>query len=153
MILALLVIAIGELQDIERLVTLILFAVVAVTAVPILRSRRKDAIIKVLEADVRARASAMEALSLQLEGASTRADEEHEKRRECEREISRLQGQCDELAKFTAPEAFRVIADRLVTVETAVVTAIQSQGELVMKNTELMASLNSMLEKFVQEYT
>jgi hypothetical protein len=82
-----------------------------------------------------------------LEGASARADTEHELRRTAERQVSELAGKVDALERYAAPDAFKSIAHTLGGLEATMKTSIDTQGELILKNTELVAGSVAALER------
>jgi hypothetical protein len=86
-----------------------------------------------------------------LEGCRARADNEHELRVAAERSVSELTGRLQTLERYAAPEAFREIASALARVEAVMGTAIHEQGELVMKNTELVAGQTKVLERLADD--
>jgi hypothetical protein len=109
------------------------------------RSRRKDGTIADLEAAIRAQDVLIEVRQKELEGAQARGDREHEQRRECERRISHLEGEITTLERYTAQGALESVAERLGSIESVIVGAIQNQGELILKNTEILAKLDEHL--------
>lgn len=81
----------------------------------------------------------------ELRGASDRAEREHELRRGCERTIAHLQGEMKTLERYTAQGALETVASELHTTRTTIVGAIEAQGELVLKNTEILSKLDEHL--------
>lgn len=128
-------------------------------AIAVGRVKRKDALIADLEKTAEQRAREVADLERTLEGAQQRANEEHDKRRECERKVARSEGELEEVRRYTARGALGELKDiiehvaqqanernasmieRQERIERAVVSAIENQGELVLKNTELIARL------------
>lgn len=135
----------------DSVVQLLTVALIAAAAVPVLRSRQKDATIETLKDSAGARMERIKDLEAELSGTAQRADAEHEKRRECERRISHLEGKIEEQAKYTAKEAFETIVSELASLRTTIGESISSQGELILKNTELQAQAVQTLERVAND--
>src|SRR4051812_15394120 len=90
-----------------------------------LREDQSEATIKIYKERV-------EAMALEL--TSLREDVQA-----CRSEAARWEARYHETAKYAAPEALKSVSIELERTRTAIVTAVESLGELVMKNTELVA--------------
>src|SRR4051794_28689218 len=100
-------------------------AVGLAAAMAVGRSKQKDA--------------ALKDYKIALEGASARADTEHEARRKAENEASTLRGKVEMLEHYAAPEAFKSLDHTLGQLRATVGGSISAQGELILKNTELVS--------------
>lgn len=134
--------ALFTLGDFGQLIGL---GIVVVTFIAVGRTRAKDATIKTWRENADAEAARADRLQTELEGAQERADREHERRRECERQVSHLEGEIKTLERYTAQEALTQVAAELSATRETIVSAIQSQGELVMRNTEILAKIDGHL--------
>lgn len=123
------------------------------------RVKRKDATIHDLEKALEGKQERLDESKEHLAGAQKRADEEHEQVRACERRIASLEGELQEVRRYTAQGALgelkeiieratldaaernAAMSERQERIEKAIVGAVESQGELVLKNTELIARL------------
>lgn len=101
----------------DSAVQLLTVALIAAAAIPVLRSKTKDSTIEALRESAEARMERIKDLESDLRGCKQRADAEHERRRDAERRVSKLEGQLEEQAKYTAKEAFEVIAAKLGAIE------------------------------------
>lgn len=108
--------AAGELNA-DNIVQLLTVALIVAAAVPVLRNKSKDSTIDALRSSADARMERIKDLEADLVGCKARADEEHERRREAERRVSKLEGQLEEQSKYTAPEAFQSIEKHLGQIE------------------------------------
>lgn len=120
--------AVIEANGVVQLLTV---ALIVAAAVPVLRNKTKDATIASLRESADARAERIKDLEADLRGCKARADAEHEQRREAERHVSKLEGQLEEQAKYTAKEALEVVAKKLGAIEallTAWITKDASRG-------------------------
>jgi len=61
--------------------------------------------------------------------------------KECHKAAAEWEARYREMVKYAAPEALEAVRAEMAATRVAVVTAIEAQGELVMKNTELVAAL------------
>jgi cell division protein FtsB len=61
---------------------------------------------------------------------------------QCHAAAAQWEARYREMVKYAAPEALEAVRAEMAATRVAVVTAIEAQGELVMKNTELVASLS-----------
>jgi chromosome segregation ATPase len=120
--------------------------VMVTAAVAIGRGKQKDQTIATLQDSTGARLERIKDLEAELRGASTRADQEHELRRTAEKAIARLEGELRQMERYTAKEALEQLATQLGSIESAIVTAIQSNGEIVLRNTEILADVRTRLE-------
>jgi hypothetical protein len=59
----------------------------------------------------------------------------------CHAAAAQWEARYHEMIKYAAPEALEAVRAEMAATRIAVVTAIEAQGELVMKNTELVAAL------------
>lgn len=84
---------------------------------------------------------------LALEGASARADAEHEARQVAEHDAASLRGKVEMLERYAAPQAFKAIDHTLGELRATIGESISSQGELILKNTELVSKAVSALER------
>lgn len=108
------------------------------------RSKRKDAVIADLE-------KSEARLEKSLEGASRRADEEHERRRELERECATWRGKYEEQSRYTAREALETVAAELSVLRGAFGEALSAHGELILKANELAAASTANVIEAVNE--
>ena len=129
-------------SDLGQLIGLL---IVLVTFFAVGRTRAKDATIRTWRENAEAEVARAGRLATELKGAQERGDREHERRRECERQISHLEGEIKTLERYTAQEALTEVARSLAETRTAIVTAIQSSNELVMRNTAILAAIDSHL--------
>lgn len=107
-------VAVIEANGVVQLLTV---ALIVSAAVPVLRSRTKDSTIEALRESAEARAGRIKDLEADLRGCRDRADSEHSIRLQSERRIAKLEGQLEEQAKYTAKEAFEVVAVKLGSIE------------------------------------
>lgn len=116
----------------------------AVATLAVGRVKNKDNTIDTLSDECAAMKGLLEARDKQLVGAQERADREHEKRIDAESRVAKCEGQIEELRPYG--EAFKALISRVERTEAVIGTAIQEQGELVMKNTEVAARSVEALE-------
>lgn len=135
------------LVDLATGVQLILAAVALAVAIAVGDRKRKDATIHDLEQANAAKRERLEELKEELFGTSVRADDEHERRRELERDVSSWEARYETLERFAAPQAFDAMVERLTAIDATIGVAISAQGELIQKNTELQARAIQALEQ------
>lgn len=104
---------VGAALDMNLVLNLFTLALIAVAAVPVLRSRRKDAIIKELNdvCDVKERRE--KELEKDLAGAQARANQAEEAAKFSVKEAEKWQARYEEQSKYTAPEAVMQIESEL----------------------------------------
>lgn len=120
------------------------------------RVKRKDAAIHDLERALDAKQERLDETKVALEGAQKRADDEHLRVRELERVNAKLEeavrlytaegalGQIKEIlaqALVDGAERAAKMDERQERVEKAIIGAVEAQGELILKNTELVSRL------------
>jgi hypothetical protein len=138
------VIAIVTAATLEGTLQMVLVLIGLAAALAVGRSKRKDQIIGDLE-------KSEARLEKALEGASKRADEEHERRRQCEKSIERWQARYEEQSKYTAKEAFEAVVGELGELRATLKTSIDTQGELILKNIEQASGAVSALERVASD--
>lgn len=114
-------------------------------------SKRKDATIADLEKAVETEERLHRQSRVELAGASERADHERERRHDCDKRIAGLEKQVETLLQYAAPEAFKEIIVSLGDMRTTIRETISSQGELILKNTELQAQAVQTLERVARD--
>lgn len=119
--------------------------VMVVAAVSVGRAKAKDQTIATLQDSGNARLERIKDLEAELKGCQKRADDEHEMRRTAEKEVEGLRGELRQMERYTAKEALEQLAKQLGSIESAIVTAIQSNGEIVLRNTEILADVRRQL--------
>lgn len=124
--------------------------IVAVTFLAVGRTRSKDATIKTWREEAEAQEARGDRLQEELVGAQKRANAEAVQVRECEKSIAHLQGEIKTMERYTAQSALEAVAERLTSLESAIVTAVQSQSELTLKNTELAHDSTVVMERVAQ---
>lgn len=134
--------ALFTLSDVGQALGLI---VVVVTFVAVGRTRAKDATIKTWRDNADAEHARADRLQDELTGAQERADREHDAARACERQVAHLEGEIKTLERYTAQEALTAVAAELKATRETIVGAISSQGELVMRNTEILSKIDGHL--------
>lgn len=141
-----------------------LIALVAV-AFRVGSGKRKDATIADLEISLRAKLERITDLESQVQGASERADSAATQATEADKNFRELRGRYDELRRYTAQEAVthfeRMMQDHSIQVaerhalmlehlgkiDHTLSEALSNQGELILKNTELLARITERLEE------
>lgn len=112
-------------------------------------SRNKDATIKTRETENDALNDLLAVRDKEILGLQQRADREHERRVEAEQRAAKCEGQIEELRPYG--DAFKHLVARVERTESVIGTAIEQQGELVMKNTELAARSVEALEAMTED--
>lgn len=126
-------------------------AVLLLTFLAVGRVKNKDNTIHTLEDECAAVKGLLEVRDKQLKGTQERADREHQKRTDAEAALSKCEGQIGELREYAAPQAFERLIQTLTRLESVIGTAIQEQGELVMKNTEVAATSVEILKSVTKD--
>lgn len=130
--------------------------VLLVTLLAVGRSKRKDALVadaeKALAIEEKLHAQTQRQFAdkaRQLEGATQRANNEHERRREAELVVAKLEGKLEELRPYG--EAFTVLSDRINHTETVLGTAMEQHGQLVMESTAVASQSVKALEHITND--
>lgn len=150
--------------DIATSLQLVGALIMLIGALAIGRTRQKDATIKDLESALKGKEERLEETQAQLAGASARADTERERRHDCENEIAARDATITELRQYTAKAALgelKGLAERLALEaatrhtqllehmnrnEHVIVTALSTQGDLILKNTALASAMAERLQ-------
>lgn len=116
-------------------------------AFPVIRSRRKDATIRELIQALEAKDALIETLHADIEGLKTRAKRAEDDCHEIKLRANHWEARYHEQEKYTAQGALEQIGERLAGLQTAITTAFDSHGELIMKNAELLSKLEDRLNE------
>jgi uncharacterized protein involved in exopolysaccharide biosynthesis len=108
---------IGTLPDAAELLSVFTIVLLVVAAVPVVRSRAKDAIIKDYRETLASKDARIAALETDLRGAQERANAAESRAHECEKSIAGHEARYEELKGYAAPEAFERIAAQLGAIE------------------------------------
>jgi hypothetical protein len=125
---------------------LVILGIAGILGIPALKNRRKDEVIKELKGVAEANERYISTLERDKEVLRVDRDRQAEKGRAAENKAAGCQAAYDELAKYAAPEALVEVREQLRSLEGAVVTAVNAQGELVLKNTEVLSGIKALLE-------
>jgi NAD-dependent DNA ligase len=137
--------AILALIDFSAIAQICGVAIMVIAALAVGRSKQKDQTIATLQDSGNARLARIKDLEAEQRGTAERADREHELRRTAEKRIATLEGELHQMERYTAKEALEQLGKQFATLETAIVTAIQSNGEIVLRNTELLSDVRARL--------
>jgi hypothetical protein len=126
---------------------LVILGMAGILGIPALKNRRKDEVIKELKGVAEANERYISTLERDKEVVLKDRNSKAQEALEAERRAAGCQAAYDELSKYAAPEALSDVRRQLVSLESAIVTAVSSQGELVMKNTEVLTGIKTLLER------
>jgi chromosome segregation ATPase len=138
----LLLIAVPALLTFGEWAQIVGLGVLLVGIVAIGRVRQKDGVISDLEKAVGAQDSLLEVKERELEGTCRRADRAESELRECEKRIAALQAEVNTLERYTAQGALEQVGKELASLQAAVVSAVQGQGDLVLETHSILREIS-----------
>lgn len=143
-------------ERVNLLLNILVFAAAVVVAVPWLRSKRKDGVIRELEEVVDTKDRLIVSLRDDIKGVAQRADQLAERVTSCERAAAEWQARYEEQSKYTAREAFthfeqimsqhsNQVAERHAAMLDVLNTLTRSHSDLIVKLSGLVARVGDSL--------
>lgn len=107
----------ATLDSVNALLNVLTILVALAVAFPVIRSKRKDAVIHEQKQVIESHKNRLDALDADLIGACERADEAEEWAHKSETNAEHWRARYQEQEKYTAPEALELVAKKLGAIE------------------------------------